>query len=555
MRARMLIPHVGWPYALALAKTCVEDCVRDHPKCQAITPYPVGHAPLPTRLIDCSNPDCLRLLETNPGMRGTYVALSYVWGEDQPHRTTEANLSLYKVRIDPATLPQTILDAIHVTRALRISLLWIDGLCIVQDSEKDMHHELARMRHVYRHAFVTIDASSAARVSEGFLQDRELHPMPDAVLPFICPPSNPAEPSAKEAQVGMIYVVPARTVYITRPEGALPGENARSRTLQRGWCLQETLLSTRLLVFTSKTLQLRCHTKTRNVGGALHHEGSREAPRLPDAVFHPDRHVTRGSGKWIDIHRRWQKIVQDYTRRELSNPSDKLVAISALAEMFTPALGPRYLAGLWHQSLSQDLLWHSCSVLSSSRPREYRGPSWSWASTNTSVYCHEYREKYPCAEVVECTVTLQNQQLLFGAVTGASLILRSSLLQCRWFLDEDTHARRLSTCFSFSSSFRQAWEVIFDEDHSLLEGREVWFVPLAIHSTYAGEWLVGLAVIRAETDIWRRAGAQGEGDVYRRVAMARCRILQESWGEDTHARIQSIRAMLSQFPMADVELV
>ncbi|KAI0653356.1 heterokaryon incompatibility protein-domain-containing protein [Cubamyces menziesii] len=142
--------------------------------------YPFGSAPLPTRLIDCSDLECLRIIEASPDMRGTYIALSYVWGEDQPHRTTEMNLSSYKVKIDPAILPRTILDAIHVTRALGIYLLWIDSLCIVQDSEKDLHHELARMRDVYRHAYLTIDAASAAKVSEGFLQDWDLNPMPDA---------------------------------------------------------------------------------------------------------------------------------------------------------------------------------------------------------------------------------------------------------------------------------------------------------------------------------------------------------------------------------------
>ncbi|KAI0323737.1 hypothetical protein GY45DRAFT_533846 [Cubamyces sp. BRFM 1775] len=115
IKDRMIISHVGRPYTLALANACIEECVRGHPECQAITSYPIGSAPLPTRLIDCSHPDHLRIVETDFGMRGTYIALSYVWGEDQPYRLTESNLPRYEIRIDNATLPQTILDAIHVT--------------------------------------------------------------------------------------------------------------------------------------------------------------------------------------------------------------------------------------------------------------------------------------------------------------------------------------------------------------------------------------------------------------------------------------------------------
>ncbi|KAI0323455.1 HET-domain-containing protein, partial [Cubamyces sp. BRFM 1775] len=430
IKNRILIPHVGWPYALAEAKMCVEECIREHPQCQAITPYPTGSAPLPTRLIDCSNPGCLRLVETNPGMRGMYIALSYVWGEDQPHLTTKANLSSYKDRIDPAILPQTLLDVIHVTRALGINLLWIDGLCIVQDSAKDMHHELGRMRDVYRHAFVTIDAGSAAKVSEGFLQDRTLDPIPEAVLPFVLPPGNPAAQSADEGRVGMVDLVGERVAYSTWHDSVNVDGKPLSHTVSRGWCLQERLLSTRSLVFTSQTLQLRCHTKTQNVGGARH-DGYYDVPRLPDAVFHPDRHVAPGSDEWKHIHERWREIVRDYTRRKLSNPSDRLVAISALAEMFAPTLGLGYLTGFWRNNLPFDLLW-SCRSPCSLSLTEYRGPSWSWVYTDNSVsWRYDWEIGVPFAEIIDCTVTLQNRDLPFGPVTGASLILRSSLLPCK----------------------------------------------------------------------------------------------------------------------------
>ncbi|KAI0653355.1 heterokaryon incompatibility protein-domain-containing protein, partial [Cubamyces menziesii] len=365
-----------------------------------------------------------------------YTALSYVWGKRSPgYRTTKANLSFYKVRIDPAILPQTILDAIHVTRALGISLLWIDGLCIVQDSTKDMHHELARMRDVYRHAFLTIDAGSAASVSEGFLQDRQPLHKPDAFLPFICPPgAEEADRSTQDAQVGMVYLVSNSPEYCTISDTQKPiAREYTSHTVRRGWCLQERLLSTRSLIFTTETLQLRCHTHTQNVGGA-HHDGRGDLPLLPDAIFHPDSYVAHESDEWEDTHGRWKEIVEDYSGRELSNSSDKLTAISGLAEMFSPILRSSYVAGLWcHDTLLHDLLWRPRYP---PRPRTsgYCGPSWSWASSNGEVLWHDEPDISsviakpwnggPLAEVVECTVDLENQNLPFGPVAGGSLILR-----------------------------------------------------------------------------------------------------------------------------------
>ncbi|KAI0653373.1 heterokaryon incompatibility protein-domain-containing protein [Cubamyces menziesii] len=555
---RFLIPQVGKPYALALAKTCIEECVRGHPECQAITPYPMGRAPLPTRLIDCSDPHCLRIVETDPAMRGTYIALSYVWGDRAPaYRTTQSNLSRYTVKID-VVLPQTILDAINVTRALGVYLLWIDGLCIVQDSEKDMHHELARMRDVYRNAYVTIDASSAAKVSEGFLQDRKLLLMPYAILPFISPPSQ-----SDGAQLGMVCVSQSGFRYSTsRDDEGSPDVN---HTAFRGWCLQERLISTRLLAFTSQTLQLRCHTRTHNVGGA-HHDGLCDAARLPEAVFYPHRHVACQSDEWADIHRGWWSVVRDYSLCKLSNPSDKLIAISAVAEMFAPTLGSGYIAGLWRHSLLYDLLWLSddSQYPCSPRPTRYRGPSWSWASTDNPVSCW-YRHKHVdwLAEVVKCTIALQNEQLPFGPVTGASLILRSPILPCKWFVDEDVDGiptRRLSIELPFSSPFAlEREEFRFDEDISLLEECEAWFVPLLIRDLSSSVELSGPVVTRAEIGVWRRAGAQGEGDVYRRIGMASrgIRLDMGPWSDTDNEQIElrRIRAMISQIPRVDIEFV
>ena len=74
--------------------------------------------------------------------------------------------------IDMAILPQSIQDAITVTRMLDLRYPWVDALCILQDSSSNKERELSRMENIYRNSYVTICAASARGCHEGFLKKR-----------------------------------------------------------------------------------------------------------------------------------------------------------------------------------------------------------------------------------------------------------------------------------------------------------------------------------------------------------------------------------------------
>ncbi|KAI0333428.1 HET-domain-containing protein [Cubamyces sp. BRFM 1775] len=418
---------------LFMAKVVIERCVREHERCKSSAVrrdhiHTSNLLPAPTRLIDCRDPRRPRVIVTK-GTTRVYVALSYVWGGDQPHRTTSANLHSYMTDgIDPASLPLTIHDAIHVTHQLGINLLWTDSLCIIQDSPEDKHRELVSMCDVYHYAYLTIDAASAAKASDGFLEDRPpLHP--DITLPFICP-----KDSANQLGTIMIHFRHGRSYEDVMTDNV---HVSSSHTGQRAWCLQETLLSTRSLVFTPWTVQLRCQTTTQNIGGAAHHS-AHDIPRLPDLVFYPDRRVERYSDEWVDVRQRWHTVVEDYSRRLLSYPSDKLVACAGLAHMFARGLGSDYVAGMWNDDfLIEDLLW-SCEWPTRARPTTYLAPSWSWASlsdpegSGVAYYpltaSNKTRPSRAVAAVVSCTATAQDDAS--PLVTEGQVVLRAHLFRC-----------------------------------------------------------------------------------------------------------------------------
>lgn len=101
-----------------------------------------------------------------------YLALSYCWGGDQQHKTTIGNIAAAQIRLDVSLMPKTIQDAITVTQTLGYNHLWVDSVCIMQDSEHDKITEIEKMPGIYSNSVCTISATSAENAWEGFLQDR-----------------------------------------------------------------------------------------------------------------------------------------------------------------------------------------------------------------------------------------------------------------------------------------------------------------------------------------------------------------------------------------------
>lgn len=118
----------------------MQNCTQGHESC----PRP-GFVPLPDRVIYIEDAIIseeeasfqLKLVEGSQAIE-RYGALSYSWGmASQPVMTSKRNLSAFRDRPPHDRLPQTIKDAIMIAWKLGIRYLWVDSLCIVQDSSLD----------------------------------------------------------------------------------------------------------------------------------------------------------------------------------------------------------------------------------------------------------------------------------------------------------------------------------------------------------------------------------------------------------------------------------
>jgi hypothetical protein len=135
---------------LNLAADFFRDCYSKHARCKE-TDVPL----LPSRILQIpEDPHTLglRLIECREA-RGIYAALIHCWGTAPTLRTTTSTLHQHQHQgIAWSSLPKTFQDAATVCRAVDIPYLWIDSLCILQDSRSDWERESACMRNIYEGA-------------------------------------------------------------------------------------------------------------------------------------------------------------------------------------------------------------------------------------------------------------------------------------------------------------------------------------------------------------------------------------------------------------------
>ncbi|KAK5627655.1 hypothetical protein RRF57_003370 [Xylaria bambusicola] len=366
---------IGSERAFEKARQWLKTCCNKHSTC----PSP-KRSPLPTRVIDVSA-ETLRLIDTQEeGLKhGMYVTLSYCWGGPQPVTTTKATLQ-QNLRVIPSEeLPQTIKDAITVTRALKVKYIWVDAICIVQDDPEDKALEISRMTDIYNRSYVTISASTALTCRDGFLQTRQLEKIPIRLR---------TEVSRKKKGSVLLVTDPDRDEPIHK----------------RGWTMQEHLLAPRLLMFGSLCMEFRCLSGNERDGGTVlpFNVQQHGIPYggVPDArhknVLKRNTFLYRTGLMSLALRitgeqdqrqgiliEQWASIVEAYTQRSLGFLDDRLNAISGIAKRMHRAELGEYLGVMpSFRSLCGHELTDSCPYRAT---QGYRAPSWSWTSIDGQV--------------------------------------------------------------------------------------------------------------------------------------------------------------------------
>jgi hypothetical protein len=336
-----------------------ETCLKEHKTLCPSVVTAKGKPLLPCRVIDVelyASQD-VRLVETEGG-RGHYACLSHCWGGEQPLQTTLDTLTQHRKEIKWELLPRTFQDAITVTRKFGIQYIWIDSLCIIQDSTKDWREQSALMAEIYQSAIITIAGSASSGPRQGLFRTAD--------------PAHIDQPFSAAENLEGVDEVRSR-IPLSHNAFELP-------LLHRGWVFQERLLSPRYLHFGQNELIWECMEHLTCECGCLSLKDPYRHKWLePKNRLHPDSlQLLKRSPPALPAA--WRATVVDYSRMKLSYEKDIFPAVSGIAKIVKEATGWEYVAGLWKETLLTDLVWRTEKPQTAARCEIWRAPTFSWAS-------------------------------------------------------------------------------------------------------------------------------------------------------------------------------
>lgn len=425
--------------AMELMRQWLADCLGNHPECRN-TELPETYRP--TRLIHVGKEDDkrvhLEVSESPDGFEERYATLSHRWGErEHPKLTliklTTENESRLRTGIGLEELPNTFRDAVEVTRSLGLEYLWIDSMCIFQDSDakdpnSDWRKESVKMGGIYDNCVLNLAATVSEDSDGGLFRDRDILMTKELKMMIHWPP----------------YPVHNRPIdSVLHPElficikSSLWRDNVDNTPLNtRAWVIQERTLAPRLVQFGQDQLYWECKRKQACESAPLGLRISRHKfiktrilAALDDITeisgpIGPPHTTSSEQAKAVQLS--WIQCVTNYSLCQITREKDLLIAMSGIAKAFEGRLNDKYLAGILRSQFHVDLLWHTTSkkhifsnqlesnlaspyspksrqseilgrdLASSYRPRRltsdrcsWRAPSWSWASIKGAVTWEE----------------------------------------------------------------------------------------------------------------------------------------------------------------------
>jgi hypothetical protein len=326
-----------------------------------------------------------------------YVVLSYKWGQSKKYFTHTTNIEEHHRAIPSFLLPRTFHDAIHVAHQLGFKYLWIDALCIVQDSSADMTQEISRMGDIFRGSIVGIFAQAADHADAGLSVTRD---------------SRHVKPCKINIKISVGQRCSQLCTFVPQPNF----QDVELPLTKRGWVLQEEVLVPRALNFGRRQVEFKCNCGTFTEADpgqesdwiASNHRPS-GAAQVPQASqlwrggylgsirrslsVHNDWACTPRVPRYTDsLSYSWYLLIQDYSQRALTYPMDVLPALAGIAKSIAQVQRIQYTNGLWENDLVYGLLWYaikenphgpgpSISVSEGSiTVGSLHYPSWTWAA-------------------------------------------------------------------------------------------------------------------------------------------------------------------------------
>jgi hypothetical protein len=441
--------------AAAISIEWIETCQKNHKSTCRVAESPIWR---PTRLIQVSHTglDCQACLCLSSSLPWDirYATLSHCWGRLEIFKLLLSNIEDLKISIPIQRLAPLFQDVLDFTCRIGIKYIWIDSLCIIQDSTDDWTRESAMMGEVYKNSWCNIAATGFADGQAGLY----VHRNPAALYPrkfgidIRDEEGNGRRPLSDH---GKYYCM----------EDVLYSDITLSPLVQRAWVYQERLLSQRIIHFGSRQIlwecnQLEaCETFPKGVPKPLRKRFKALAQvdpygKIANRIEAGPLSVEEilGSpemdGSIEDV---WQSIQMGYNDKILTFYKDKVVALSGLMREVQRISHDTFIAGLWKRKFLEGLLWYcpyteANQVRGKARPANYQAPSWSWLSLNVGVSQIRGGGAVPIAEIIDYSITHPSRGPSadpsgFDQITDGYVRIRGRLMRAN-FVATDKELRR-----------------------------------------------------------------------------------------------------------------
>lgn len=234
----------GSDEAFALAQRWIDTCTKTHKNCEKRSS---STRRIPRRLLDVAQvmdktKGVVHLVKSAERISDgsqmlQYVTLSHRWNPTYNCFTFASNIYKHETQgIDMALLPKTFAEACVTVKRLGLTYLWIDSLCIIQDSDADKALEIPNMADYYQNAELNLSASTQSIA--GLWSDRD----GEATKPFRVNATLDLPEAPKRVVLELAPVLRAD----------------KSHLDYRGWILQERIFPRRTLFFDPYWISFEC---------------------------------------------------------------------------------------------------------------------------------------------------------------------------------------------------------------------------------------------------------------------------------------------------------
>ncbi|CZR66622.1 related to tol protein [Phialocephala subalpina] len=332
---------------VSMFRNCFNTCMQNHADCKQKTP-----ASRPSRLIDIHQ---MRVIHIEPNSTPAYFVLSYVWGKPPFLLLLKSNQSEFAKpgSLSTQAIPQTISEAIEITRFFGGQYLWVDALCIVQDDTNDKMSEIERMHEIYAQADLTIVAATGDGANSSLMDI-------DPVFGDEC-----------------VHVIGGKR--FTADVREMREVIEFSTWFTRGWTFQELVFSNRLLYFTTERTYFACAVGNWSVD--LPFDEKLSVEEYQNTFFDEDPKLGFDFRNKLDPFENYSSMVSKISTRQFTKESDVLDACRGFyTGIILDELGLS-VCGLPATCFEFALMWQPDGNL---RRRRVCGdetpfPSWSWA--------------------------------------------------------------------------------------------------------------------------------------------------------------------------------